>query len=535
MGLIAAESGPFSQPGARSITRATDGDLHCFWTVGGNIRYAYGSDGGGWTLVGDILVSGSHQSAPAVCTDGVDCHLAWLEAGKVHFGYGVGGSWTDQGIVSGSFGQHKYVALARNNTGRLYLAFVGMHLTNYRDVVFVFYSDTDGASWTLYQTIESAVYSAPASYSIGGSTYVTICIDNDGDALVAFSRDDASSWRTKLDCRGAGFWGAGTGEYVPSLWTYQSQPNVAIRSDGTVHIVYVERPDYGNRWQVYHVIKDLPGATSFRYVGQIAPSVNEQSQPQIVVGNDGRVYCCWQENPGGFLRLRYAYFIQEYGIWIDLGYLNTPQGFSEGSPRARWGRWPASDSYVAELNVLWAGGGSTYHTAAALPTVAVSIVSPNGGQVWGVGSQQQVRWAAYGASIDHLELDYSTDSGSTWTPIESAISATATSYDWTIPSTPSDICKVRVVAKDGADATIGSGESMHVFSIGGTPIATILVQVRSGPDDGSGGFGAWEAWRPVDGSEFTDSPRQILSTVNEYVQWKIKFESSDERKTPVLR
>jgi len=59
--------------------------------------------------------------------------------------------------------------------------------------------------------------------------------------------------------------------------------------------------------------------------------------------------------------------------------------------------------------------------------------------------------------------------------------------------------------------------------------------VRSGPDDGSGGFGAWEAWRPADSQEFTDSPRQILSTPNEYVQWRIKFTSNDDRKTPTLR
>jgi len=462
MGVISAETAIFGQSGARQVTRTSDGDLHCFWLGGGNIRYAYGTDGGGWTVVGDILTSAQNQTSPAVCTDGTDCYIAWLESGKVNAGSGAGASWTDHGVVTASYGTHGSLALAIDNTGRLHLAFVGEHPTEGRDVVYLFYSDTGGVSWTYSRMIHLAIY--VAQYAIQESREVSLSIDNSGNPIVAFTRKDASDSYFKLDCRGEGFWDIGEGEYVPMNARTQGLSNVAMDSYGTIHLVFTEEPAEGLR-QIRHAIKTSPGITSFQYVGTIAASSYEQVNPQIAIGDDGRVYCCWQENEGGNIRLRYAYYIQEFSTWIDLGYINTPQGFSEYGPRVRWARYPASDNYMPELNVLWTGGGDTYHTAAALPTVAVSIVSPNGGQVWGVGTFQQVRWAAYGASIDHLELDYSIDGGNTWTSIDPTIDSSDTEYDWTVPNTPSDRCKVRVVAKDAGDVTIGSGESMRVFSI----------------------------------------------------------------------
>jgi hypothetical protein len=185
--------------------------------------------------------------------------------------------------------------------------------------------------------------------------------------------------------------------------------------------------------------------------------------------------------------------------------------------------------------VLWTGNNNTYHTGVALPTVGISISAPAGGEVWGVGTQQLIRWNAFGAGIDHLELDYSIDGGGTWITIDHTIGSTVREHLWAVPDTPSNSCRVKVTAKDAGGGTLGSGQSMANFSIGGTPIATIVFQVRSGPDDGSGGFGAWENWRPVDGLEFSTSPSPIQSTLNEYVQWKAKFSSSTNRKTPTLR
>lgn len=531
MGLISAEAANLAQPGARKITRTSDGDLHTFWTAGGNIRYAYGTDGGGWTVVGDILTGGSSKSAPAVCTDGTDCYVAWIEGNQVNFGVGVGASWTDRGAVTGSHSPHNYPAIAITSGGRIWLAFAGLHPSTTRIIVYVYYTDNGGVSWTEYQIIQNAVYTFPADYPINLSKDVSICVDKDDNPHVSFARMNVSSSHYKLDVRGEGYWGGGFGERVPENWHEQKAPSMVVNEEGLVHLLYCESPD--GVWQVEHARQNVD--KSCTYIGPIAPSSYNQYDPQAVVGDDGHVYCCWYENFGGDLRIRYAYYVHEYDFWIDLGYVNTPQGFSELSPRARWARHPASDRSMTVLNVLWTGNGNTYHTEVSLPTVAVSIVSPNGSEVWAVGTQQTIRWNAYGAGIDHLELDYSINGGTSWITIDHTLGPAIREYAWTVPSTPTSSARVRVVAKDSGDSEIGSGQSMSNFSIGGTPIATIVFQVRSGPDDGSGGFGAWEDWKPVTGLEFSTSPSAIQSTPNEYVQWKAIFEAATDRKTPILR
>jgi len=533
MSLISAEVAELGHPGTRKITRTSDGNLHVFWySPSGDLRYAYGTDAG-WTVVGNILASAPFQTTPSVCTDGTDCYIAWIESSRVYFGVGVGASWTNRGFVTGDNVPHSYPAIAITSSGRIWLAFAGYTgASPNRRVVYVYYTDNGGVSWTLYQTIAGACY--VADYPIDKSLDVSICIDKDDNPYVAFSRMNVSNSHYKLDVRREGYWSGGWGEYVPENWREQRHPCIVVDEDKRAHLIYCELDPAVNKYQIYHA-RQQSGDTFFNYLGRVATSSYEQTDPQAVIGNDGHIYAVWVENFGGSLRQRYAYFAHEYDIWIDMGYVNTPQGFSEYSPRARWARHPASDRSVSQLNVLWTGSGNTYHTGVSLPTVGVSISAPAGGEVWAVGSQQLVRWSVFGSGIDHLELDYSINGGSSWITIDHTLGPTVREYVWTVPSTPSDACRVRIVAKDAGGGTLGSGQSMANFSIGGTPIATIVFQVRSGPDDGSGGFGAWEEWRPVTGLEFSTSPSPIQSTLNEYVQWKAKFESVTTRKTPILR
>ncbi|MGB2769175.1 MAG: hypothetical protein WBC88_05555, partial [Candidatus Zixiibacteriota bacterium] len=80
----------------------------------------------------------------------------------------------------------------------------------------------------------------------------------------------------------------------------------------------------------------------------------------------------------------------------------------------------------------------------------MQVLSPNGGETWGVGTTQQITWIAenYDGSKGDVKLEYSTNSGGSWLPIESSVPDTG-SYAWIVPSTLSDNCKVRV--SDPAD------------------------------------------------------------------------------------
>ena len=84
--------------------------------------------------------------------------------------------------------------------------------------------------------------------------------------------------------------------------------------------------------------------------------------------------------------------------------------------------------YVADANV-------------PLPPT-LTLLAPNGGEVWDTGTQQQVMWTSFG-DVGDVRLDYSTDGFVT--PVVITASATNTGvYTWTIPNDPSDTVLVRV-------------------------------------------------------------------------------------------
>lgn len=59
------------------------------------------------------------------------------------------------------------------------------------------------------------------------------------------------------------------------------------------------------------------------------------------------------------------------------------------------------------------------------------------------GTEQTVSWDASGLSS--LDIRYSVDSGVTWEEVVSGLPASDTSYIWTIPKTPSGICRLKLI------------------------------------------------------------------------------------------
>jgi Leucine-rich repeat (LRR) protein len=93
----------------------------------------------------------------------------------------------------------------------------------------------------------------------------------------------------------------------------------------------------------------------------------------------------------------------------------------------------------------------------------LTVTSPNGGESFEVGSSHEITWTSTGA-IGCIMIEYSTDSGTTWTAIEASVSNDG-SYNWTIPDTPSDTCLIRIRGCDSEGAP--SDTSDAVFSISG--------------------------------------------------------------------
>jgi hypothetical protein len=98
---------------------------------------------------------------------------------------------------------------------------------------------------------------------------------------------------------------------------------------------------------------------------------------------------------------------------------------------------------------------------------SLNLTSPNGGESWTVGSSHNITWTSSGA-ITSVNIDYSTNSGSSWTPVVAG-TANDGSHPWTVPDSPSTTCLVRVQEADGDP----SDQSNAVFTIAAAPPETV--------------------------------------------------------------
>ena len=101
---------------------------------------------------------------------------------------------------------------------------------------------------------------------------------------------------------------------------------------------------------------------------------------------------------------------------------------------------------------------TTNYTAVALPPVQVTL--PNGGEIWQQGTVHPITWTSY--ALTNVKIEYSTNNGAAWTTIIASTPAAGGSYSWSVPSTPSASCLVRI--SDAANAATND-VSNSVFTI----------------------------------------------------------------------
>jgi hypothetical protein len=101
---------------------------------------------------------------------------------------------------------------------------------------------------------------------------------------------------------------------------------------------------------------------------------------------------------------------------------------------------------------------------------SITVISPNGGEVWEAGSVYPVTWQTSG-DVGVVNIEYSIDNGVNWFTVTPS-TLNDGSYDWTVPDTPSDNCLVRI---KGSTDTIIPDTSDSVFSIASpaSPLLTI--------------------------------------------------------------
>jgi MYXO-CTERM domain-containing protein len=128
---------------------------------------------------------------------------------------------------------------------------------------------------------------------------------------------------------------------------------------------------------------------------------------------------------------------------------------------------------------------------------AIMIHAPNGGEVWEVGTTQQIRWTT--VLVEDVQIDYSINNGQTWENIAGTVDTDDPgwgNYDWVVPDTPSTQCIMQITEYGGGTPTYSEGpfEIRRAGSDGGTDGGTDPdVSGGCGCASGGGrtGFAAW--------------------------------------------
>ncbi len=127
---------------------------------------------------------------------------------------------------------------------------------------------------------------------------------------------------------------------------------------------------------------------------------------------------------------------------------------------------PATSSSQCLVKVNEANDTSVTDTSDAVFSIgngtpdSITVTSPNGGESWDAGSSHNVTWTSTG-SVGNVKISYSTNNGSNWTTV-TASTSNGGSYAWTLPSTSSSQCLVRV--NEASDTSV-TDTSDAVFSI----------------------------------------------------------------------
>ncbi|MDZ7262428.1 MAG: malectin domain-containing carbohydrate-binding protein, partial [candidate division KSB1 bacterium] len=82
-----------------------------------------------------------------------------------------------------------------------------------------------------------------------------------------------------------------------------------------------------------------------------------------------------------------------------------------------------------------------------LGNATMTVLAPDGGERWLVGSTHKILWTSACAG-DNVKIEYSSNGGTTWTTVV-ASTPNDGSHPWTIPNTPSGNCLVKITDVDG--------------------------------------------------------------------------------------
>ena len=218
-------------------------------------------------------------------------------------------------------------------------------------------------------------------------------------------------------------------------------------------------------------------------------------------------YIEWTSNSVATVKLEYS---EDNGnSWTEIGTAVAANNYANWIPPTTIGSHyliRVSDNDVASVNDVsdqnfsilasisedlnkFKGGSNDGYSMNNNRTDSLNITSPIGGESWTSASTRTITWTYN--DVDNISIEYTLDDGITWSTIAASLPASQLSYSWTVPTTPSYLCRIRL--KDITRPI--SDQSNAVFTI---PNAFVQITYPNGGENYEAGTGQYIEWNYSD-------------------------------------
>ena len=422
------------------------------WDIDGRTRSASGS----WGASRIESVNGGYM--PKITIDGSGtAHMTWGTGWGTTIWYSrnrtpqVASGWTSPTLLKWDTGEDwSYPKVAADNSGSAWVAW--MDGTRGNDEIFVVNIAADGTLGTEVDVSNSAASSTDPTLAVdrsNGNVYVAWAENGD----IYFNRYNGS-WLGAQNVTNSG--GCG-------------QPFLAVDAAGAVHLVYAEQT--GSLSQIYYAKVSA---------GPVTPGL------RVASPNGGESWA-----PGSAQSIAWTsagVTISAVKIELSTNGGSTWSTLAASAPNTGVYSWTVPNSLSTTCLVRVSDTGTSglsdvsdafFSIANATPTNKITVVAPNGGEVWQALTTQNIVWATQG-TVGAVHIELTTNSGASWSDIIASTPNTG-SLAWVVPNSPSSACGVRIsqvstgTPTDMSDAVFTIAAPLRASPPVGLSLATILA------------------------------------------------------------
>jgi hypothetical protein len=147
---------------------------------------------------------------------------------------------------------------------------------------------------------------------------------------------------------------------------------------------------------------------------------------------------------------------------------STDSWIATSTTNAPTARFNHTVAWTDSEMIIWGGRGpssvdNTGGRYCAQPPPPLTVIEPNGGEVWAAGSVHEIKWEGGNLkNSDRLIIQYSRTGGATWFRIAQDIPALSFSYSWQVDNFPTTQARVKILLQGNLSITDQSDANFTV-------------------------------------------------------------------------